>query len=74
AFNASQFLYVDDREERQDHFTKFIAFELGAETEAGQTLFSDSDLEVRIGGPQSGLHGRSLQVIQHGRAINGPVV
>ena len=34
----------------------------------------DPDLEVRIGGPDSGIHGRSVSVVQNGRTINGPVV
>jgi hypothetical protein len=74
AFNASQFLYVDDREIQLGQFTAFMAFELGGETESDQTLFSSPDLEVRIGGPDSGIHGRSLSVMQKGRTINGPVV
>lgn len=74
AFNASEFLYVDDREDRLGQFTAFMAFELGAETSADQTLFSSQDLEVGLGGPGSGIHGRSLQIIQNGRTINGPVV
>jgi hypothetical protein len=74
AFNASQFLYVDDREIQLGQFTAFMAFELGGETAADQTLFSSPDLEVSIGGPDSGIHGRSLSVVQNGRTINGPVV
>ena len=74
AFDASQFLYVDDREIQLGQFTAFMAFELGGETAADQTLFSSPDLEVRIGGPQSGIHGRSLKVVQNGLTIFGPVV
>lgn len=74
AFDASQFLYVDEREVNLGQFVALMAFELDAETESDQTLFSSSDLEVSIGGPQSGIHGRSLKVVQNGRTIFGPVV
>ena len=74
AFHASQFLYVDEREVDLGQFVALMAFELDAETDADQTLFSSSDLEVSIGGPQSGIHGRSLKVVQNGRTIFGPVV
>jgi hypothetical protein len=74
AFHASQFLYVDEREVDLGQFVALMAFELDAETESDQTLFSSSDLEVSIGGPQSGIHGRSLKVVQNGRTIFGPVV
>jgi hypothetical protein len=50
-----------------------MAFELDSETDARQTLFSSTDMEVSIGGPDDGHHGRSLSVQQNGRAINGPV-
>ena len=43
AFDASQFLYVDDREIQLGQFTAFMAFELGGETAADQTLFSSPD-------------------------------
>ena len=74
AFDESQFLYVDEREVDLGQFVALMAFELDAETESDQTLFSSSDLEVSIGGPQSGIHGRSLKVVQNGRTIFGPVV
>jgi hypothetical protein len=74
AFDAAQFLYVDDREIPLNAFTAFMVFELGGETETDQTLFSNPNLELSIGGPDSGIHGRSLSVIQNGRTINGPVV
>jgi hypothetical protein len=74
AFNGSRFLYVDDRGDRLGEFTAFIAFELGGESSDSQTLFCSEDLEIGIGGPDSGVHSRSLTVIQDGRAINGPVV
>jgi hypothetical protein len=74
AFDASQFLYLDEREVNLGQFVALMAFELDAETESDQTLFSSSDLEVSIGGPQSGIHGRSLKVVQNGRTIFGPVV
>ncbi len=73
-FKASQFFFVDDREIQLGSFTAFMAFAVGGETAADQTLFSSPDLEVSIGGPDSGVHGRSLKVMQHGRSINGPVV
>jgi len=74
AFDESQFLYLDEREVNLGQFVALMAFELDAETESDQTLFSSSDLEVSIGGPQSGIHGRSLKVVQNGRTIFGPVV
>lgn len=74
AFDASQFLYLDEREVDLGQFVALMAFELDAETESDQTLFSSSDLEVSIGGPQSGIHGRSLKVVQNGYTIFGPVV
>ncbi len=74
AFDAAQFLYVDDREIQLGAFTAFMAFDLAGETAADQTLFSSPNLEVSIGGPDAGIHGRSLSVIQNGRSINGPVV
>lgn len=74
AFNASKYLYLDDHEIQLGQFTTFMAFELGGETATDQTLFSSSDLEVSIGGPESGIHGRSLKVLQNGRTIHGPVV
>ena len=72
-FHDSQFLYVDDREPRLGASTFFMAFELDGETDARQTLFSSTDMEVSIGGPDDGHHGRSFSVQQNGRTINGPV-
>lgn len=73
-FHGSQFLYVDDREVDLGRFVALLTFELDAETQADQTLFSSSGLEISIGGPDSGIHGRSLKVVQDGRTIFGPVV
>jgi hypothetical protein len=72
-FHDSQFFYVDDRELRLGPSTFFMAFGLDGETDARQTLFSSTDMEVSIGGPNDGPHGRSLSVQQNGRTINGPV-
>ena len=73
-FNGGQFLYVDDRGERLEQFTAFMAFDAGTETPGDQTVLSSSDLNLGVGGSQSGIHGRSLRLIQPGRTIFGPVV
>jgi hypothetical protein len=73
-FNGGQFLYVDDRGERLEQFTAFMAFDAGMETPGDQTVLSSSDLNLGVGGSQSGIHGRSLRLIQPGRTIFGPVV
>lgn len=73
-FHDSQFLYLDDKEVDLGSFVALLTFELDAETQSDQTLFSGSGLEISIGGPESGIHGRSLKVVQDGRAIYGPVV
>ena len=73
-FHDSQYLYVDDKEVDLGRFLALLTFEFDAETQADQTLFSSSGLEISIGGPESGIHGRSLKVVQDGRTIFGPVV
>ena len=73
-FHDSQYLYVDDKEVDLGQFVALLTFELDAETQADQTVFSSSGLEISIGGPDSGIHGRSLKVVQDGRTIYGPVV
>ena len=73
-FHDSQYLYVDDKELTLGQSVALLTFELDAETLCDQTLFSSSELEISIGGPDSGIHGRSIKVVQEGRTIHGPVV
>lgn len=73
-FAGGQFLYIDDRGARLERFTAFMAFDAGTETAGDQTILSSSDLELGVGGSESGIHGRSLRLVQPGRTIYGPVV
>ncbi|MFZ9967589.1 MAG: hypothetical protein ACO3IN_11420, partial [Steroidobacteraceae bacterium] len=73
-FHDSQYLYVDDKELALGQSVALLSFELDSETQSDQTLYSSSDLEISIGGANSGIHGRSIKVVQEGRTIYGPVV
>ena len=74
SFHGAQYLFVDDRELTLGQFVALLTFELDSETQSDQTLFCSSDLEISIGGTNSGIHGRSIKVVQDGRTIHGPVV
>ena len=73
-FSGKDYLFLDDGDLSMERFTLFMVYENGAENRYDQTLFSSPDLQLSLGGRDSGAHSRSIRVIQNGRRVYGPVV
>ncbi len=73
-FAGGDYLFLDERGLDLSLFTCFLAFDLAAMSTDDQTVFSNRDLQLAVGGSGNAVQAHALRVTQNHREILGPLV